>query len=59
MMPDEVDIPEWWVTVQTEKRGPYRDKGSADAVARALKQTNPRRHVAVVDPNGHSEEVEW
>jgi len=57
-MSDKVKIPEWWVTIHREKRGPYRDRESAHAVGRALKQINPKRHVAVVDPNGHSEEVE-
>jgi hypothetical protein len=56
-MAGEVKVEEWWVTVQTERRGPYRDRESAYAVARALKQINPRRHVAVVDPTENSEEV--
>jgi hypothetical protein len=57
-MSDEVKIPEWWITGQAEKRGPYRDRETAYAVARALKQANPGRHLAVENPQGHAEDVE-
>jgi len=57
-MADEAERQEWWVTVHTEKRGPYEDRGSALVAARAAKTANPNRHVAVVNPHGHSEEVE-
>jgi hypothetical protein len=45
---------DWWVSVHTEKRGPYSDSLSAYAAARELKLQNPNKHVAVVDPKGIS-----
>jgi hypothetical protein len=57
-MPDTVKIEEWWITGQAEKRGPYRDRETAYAVARALKQMNPGRPLAVENPQGVSEDVE-
>jgi hypothetical protein len=57
-MSDEVKFEEWWITGQAEKRGPYQDRETACAVARSLKQINPGRHLAVENPNGHSEAVD-
>jgi hypothetical protein len=57
-MTDEGKVPIWWVTVNGDRRGPFRDRASAEAVARALKQINPSRDVAIVNPHGRSKEVE-
>ena len=43
---------DWWVTVHTEKRGPYPDHASALGAATKAKLQNPNKHVAVVDPKG-------
>jgi hypothetical protein len=55
MAKDERD---WWVSVHTEKHGPYSDHASAFNAAKALKRAQPHKHVAVVAPNGISTAVD-
>jgi hypothetical protein len=47
-------VSDWWVTVHTERHGPFADSISAHAAARNLKRQNPNKHVTVVDPKGIS-----
>jgi hypothetical protein len=49
---------QWWITVHRERRGPYSDRASAYAAARAAKQADPNVHVAVVNPQGTSDPVD-
>jgi hypothetical protein len=57
-MSDEQTEEQWWITIHTARRGPYSNRSSAFAAARAAKKANPNRHVAVVDPLGTSTPVD-